>query len=242
MRISPLKIVPVVYLVLVMLCISALFSLGCSRDPEQRAAYKQFLEELLPREAQQPLPPLTVEQTAAFGPYALSYQALYDFNRKMTESVDGCAKHMTVISENVYVPRDIVGHMSEIAAAREYIADQPALWEEDLAALEAFKADLHLHADVAPLYELLYTKYTEPARRVVPLLHAMQDFLDSNLELARFLSDNADAVEFQGNTIVFNDAPLQEQANAILANINTRARELYWRENELNEYILLNRN
>ena len=225
------------YLFFALLCVAQLTGLGCSPDPEQRTAYKQFLEDLLPLRPDQALPALTQEQIAAFGNYAESYQALRDFSLQIQESVQSCSRKMAAVSEHVTQPQDLVAHAEELAAARALIAAQPALWEGYLAQLEAARPGFHMHADVSPVYDPLYVKYTKPVHLVIPLLHAMRDFLDSSLELARYLRGNADKLVFQGDEIVFSDEIIQQGANALLLDLNAKAEELSRREDKLNNYL-----
>ena len=229
------------YCVVLCIVLASLMIIGCSRDPEQRTAYKGFLEELLSQQGYQSLPELTPEQATAFGPYTLSYEELFDFTKSIEQSVEECAAHMAVISEKVVTPKDIMEQRAEIAAARDFIARQPDLWTKQVEKLQANKVELNLHQDVAALYEQLFAKYTTPVEQVKPVAQGMVDFLDSNLDFALFLNENADKVEFQGNMIIFNDEAAHQRANELLGAINDKAQELYIQQENLSRYMIINK-
>ena len=215
--------------------------LGCSRDPEQRTAYKGFLQAILAKQGYFSLPPLTGEQEKAFGPYSLSYQQLYDFTKGIEKSVEECAVYMDGISKNISTPKDIMDRRDEIARARDYMALIPAKWDELLEQAKAQKEKLVLHEDVAPLYNELFIKYTEPVNQIKPLMLSVVDTLNSNIELADYLKQNEKNVQFQGNMIICNDEAVNDRINQLLADVNASAQKLYALENSFNHYLIINK-
>ena len=232
---------PFKYFLLGILVLALGGAFGCSRDPEQRTAYKEFLQEILAKQGYLSLHPLTAEQEKAFGPYSLSYQQLYDFTKGIEKSVEECAGYMDAISKNISTPKDIMDRRDEIARARDFMALIPARWEEMLEQAKAHQAKLALHEDVAGLYNELFVKYTEPVNQIKPLMLSVVDTLNSNLDLADYLKQNEENIQFQGNTIICNDEAVNNRINQLLAEINASAQKLYALENSFSRYLIISK-
>lgn len=224
---------------LLMLGVGSLF--GCSQDPEHRIAYKEFLQEILAKQGYSSLPALSSDQEKALGQYALSYQQLYDFTQSVEKSVAECATYMDGMSKQISNPQDIMNRREEIAAARDFMALIPGEWDDMLEKAKAQKAELTLHEEVAPLYDELFAKYTDPVEQIKPLMLAVVETLNSNLALADYLKENEEKIQFQGNMIICNDEAVHERVNQLLADINVKSQELYALENSLSRYMIINK-
>lgn len=232
---------PFKYALVLLTTLGLVATFGCSRDPEQRMAYKEFLREQLAKQDYTSPESLTADQEATFGSYALSYKQLYDFSQAIEASVEEGAVYMADISENISSPKDIMGHREDIAKAREFMILLPGKWDGLLEKAKTQKAELSLHEEIAPLYDQLFVKYTDPLEQIKPILSSVVDTLNSNFALAEYLKENEGKIQFQGNMIICNDEALHERFNQLLADMNAKAQALYILENSLSRYKAINK-
>lgn len=229
------------YTLVLLVALGLIGASGCSGDPEKRVAYNEFLQEQLAKQGYTSLQPLTADQESLFGNYALSYQQLYDFSQAIEASVEECAAYMNDISKNISSPKDIMESREDIAKAQDFMVLLPGRWDELLEKANTQKAALALNEEVAPLYNQLFAKYTDPLEQIKPVMVSVVDTLNSNLALADYLKENEAKIQFQGNMIICNDEALHERVNQLLADMNAKAQELYILENSLNRYLLINK-
>ncbi|PPA77025.1 DUF3053 domain-containing protein [Achromobacter spanius] len=195
------------------------------KEPEQRAAFIQYLQTRIVDKPGVRVPKLTDEEQKSFGDYAAHYAVITDFNAGMDASVkplSGIIQKGALRSLN-----DIVTRREDMKAAQQSLSDMGVALKDQQTKADAAHAQLKQPADLKTVYDKAYEKTVSlPAdtfRDVLPQLNAT---FDSGLKIADYVEAHKAQIEISGPIVKVNDPAVQTELNQLLQNLNEQARNL----------------
>lgn len=195
------------------------------KEPEQRAAFIQYLQTRIVDKPGVRVPKLTDEEQKSFGDYASHYAVITDFNAGM----DAAVKPLSGIIQKS-APRslnDIVTRRDDMKAAQQSLSDMGVALKDQQTKADVAHAQLKQPADLKTVYDKAYEKTVSlPAdtfRDVLPQLNAT---FDSGLKIADYVEAHKTQIEISGPITKVNDPAVQAELNQLLQNLNDQARNL----------------
>ncbi|CAB3744671.1 MULTISPECIES: DUF3053 domain-containing protein [Achromobacter] len=211
---------------LVLVAALPLLLAGCGdKEPEQRAAFTQFLQTRIVDKPGVRVPKLTDEEQKSIGDYASHYAVITDFNTSMETSV----KPLTGIMQKGAVRslNDIVTRRDDLKAVQASLNDMGAALKEQQARADAARAQLKQPDDLKAVYDKAYEKTVSlPAdtfRDVLPQLNAT---FDSSLKIADYVEAHKAQIEISGAIVKVQDPAVQAELNQMLQDLNAQAKNL----------------
>ncbi len=207
------------------------------KEPEQRAAFTQFLQTRIVDKPGVRVPKLTDEEKKSFGDYAAQYAVITDFNAGMDASVkplSGIMQKGAMRSLN-----DIVSRRDDLKTVQAALNDMNAALKEQQAKADAARAALKQPEDLKVVYDKAYEKTVSlPAdtfRDVLPQLNAT---FDSSLKIADYVEAHKAQIEIAGATVKVKDAAVQAELNQLLQDLNTQAKNVQQAQTRLQAVML----
>lgn len=195
------------------------------KEPEQRAAFIQYLQTRIVDKPGVRVPKLTDEEQKSFGDYAAHYAVITDFNAGMDASVkplSGIIQKGALRSLN-----DIVTRREDMKAAQQSLSDMGVALKDQQTKADAAHAQLKQPADLKTVYDKAFEKTVSlPAdtfRDVLPQLNAT---FDSGLKIADYVEAHKAQIEISGPIVKVNDPAVQTELNQLLQNLNDQAKNL----------------
>jgi hypothetical protein len=211
---------------LVLVAALPLLLAGCGdKEPEQRAAFTQFLQTRIVDKPGVRVPKLTDEEQKSIGDYASHYAVITDFNTSMETSV----KPLTGIMQKGAVRslNDILTRRDDLKAVQASLNDMGAALKEQQARADAARAQLKQPDDLKAVYDKAYEKTVSlPAdtfRDVLPQLNAT---FDSSLKIADYVEAHKAQIEISGAIVKVQDPAVQAELNQMLQDLNAQAKNL----------------
>ncbi|GLK97949.1 lipoprotein [Achromobacter xylosoxidans] len=196
-----------------------------NKEPEQRAAFTQFLQTRIVDKPGVRVPQLTEEEKKSFGDYAAQYAVITDFNAGMDASVkplSGIMQKGSMRSLN-----DIVTRRDDLKAVQASLNDMGAALKEQQAKADAARAQLKQPEDLKAVYDKAYEKTVSlPAdtfRDVLPQLNAT---FDSSLKIADYVAAHAAQIDISGPIVKVQDPAVQAELNKLLQDLNAQAKNV----------------
>lgn len=207
------------------------------KEPEQRAAFTQFLQTRIIDKPGVRVPQLTDEERKSFGDYAAQYAVITDFNAGMDASVkplSGILQKGAMRSLN-----DIVTRRDDLKTVQTGLNDMHAALKEQQAKADAARAQLKQPEDLKAVYDKAYEKTVSlPAdtfRDVLPQLNAT---FDSSLKIADYVEAHKAQIEISGPIVKVKDAAVQAELNQLLQDLNTQAKNVQQAQTRLQAVML----
>ncbi|KRC76644.1 hypothetical protein D3C87_739550 [compost metagenome] len=207
------------------------------KEPEQRAAFTQFLQTRIVDKPGVRVPKLTDDETKAFGDYAAQYAVITDFNAGMDASV----KPLSGIMQKGAMRSlgDIVSRRDDLKTVKAALADMGEALKAQQAKADAAHAQLKQPADLKPVYDKAYEKTVSlPAdtfRDVLPQLNAT---FDSSLKIADYVEANKAKIEITGPVVKVSDPAVQAELNQLLQDLNAQAKNVQQAQTRLQAVML----
>ncbi len=196
-----------------------------NKEPEQRAAFTQFLQTRIVDKPGVRVPQLTEEEKKSFGDYAAQYAVITDFNAGMDASVKPLAGIMQKGSMRSL--NDIVTRRDDLKAVQASLNDMGAALKEQQAKADAARAQLKQPEDLKAVYDKAYEKTVSlPAdtfRDVLPQLNAT---FDSSLKIADYVAAHAAQIDISGPIVKVQDPAVQAELNKLLQDLNAQAKNV----------------
>lgn len=196
-----------------------------NKEPEQRAAFTQFLQTRIVDKPGVRVPQLTEEEKKSFGDYAAQYAVITDFNAGMDASVkplSGIMQKGSMRSLN-----DIVARRDDLKAVQASLNDMGAALKEQQAKADAARAQFKQPEDLKAVYDKAYEKTVSlPAdtfRDVLPQLNAT---FDSSLKIADYVAAHAAQIDISGPIVKVQDPAVQAELNKLLQDLNAQAKNV----------------
>ncbi|CAB3893362.1 DUF3053 domain-containing protein [Achromobacter anxifer] len=196
-----------------------------NKEPEQRAAFTQFLQTRIVDKPGVRVPQLTEEEKKSFGDYAAQYAVITDFNAGMDASVkplSGIMQKGAMRSLN-----DIVTRRDDLKAVQTSLNEMGAALKEQQSKADAARAQLKQPEDLKAVYDKAYEKTVSlPAdtfRDVLPQLNAT---FDSSLKIADYVAAHAAQIDISGPVVTVKDPAVQAELNQLLQDLNAQAKNV----------------
>jgi len=196
-----------------------------NKEPEQRAAFTQFLQTRIVDKPGVRVPQLTDEEKKSFGDYAAQYAVITDFNAGMDASVkplSGIMQKGSLRSLN-----DIVTRRDDLKTVQASLNEMGAALKEQQAKADAARAQLKQPEDLKAVYDKAYEKTVSlPAdtfRDVLPQLNAT---FDSSLKIADYVAAHAAQIDISGPIVKVQDPAVQAELNKLLQDLNAQAKNV----------------
>ncbi|EHK65252.1 DUF3053 domain-containing protein [Achromobacter arsenitoxydans] len=207
------------------------------KEPEQRAAFTQFLQTRIVDKPGVRVPQLTDEEKKSFGDYAAQYAVITDFNAGMDASVkplSGIMQKGAMRSVN-----DIVTRRDDLKTVQAALNDMNAALKEQQDKADAARAQLKQPEDLKAVYDKAYEKTVSlPAdtfRDVLPQLNAT---FDSSLKIADYVEAHKAQIDIAGPIVKVNDPAVQAELNQLLQDLNSQAKNVQQAQTRLQAVML----
>lgn len=194
---------------------------GCgSKEPEQRAAFIQFLQTRVLDRPGVRVPKPTDEQKKPFGDYAQHYAVIADFNESMNQSV-GQPMEAVIAKGSPRSIGDIVARRDDIRTAREGVQQMRTALDANLAKADAAHAALKQPEDLKAVFDKAYEKtVTLPAATFREVFPALDAVLGGAVRIGDYIEAHRAQIQIAGNGITVSDAKVQAELNAMLQELN----------------------
>ena len=207
------------------------------KEPEQRAAFTQFLQTRIVDKPGVRVPQLTDEEKKSFGDYAAQYAVITDFNAGMDASVkplSGIMQKGSMRSLN-----DIVTRRDDLKTVQAALNDMNTALKDQQAKADAARAQLKQPDDLKAVYDKAYEKTVSlPAdtfRDVLPQLNAT---FDSSLKIADYVEAHKAKIEISGPIVKVQDPAVQAELNQLLQDLNAQAKNVQQAQTRLQAVMM----
>ncbi len=206
------------------------------KEPEQRAAFTQFLQTRIVDKPGVHVPKLTEQEKKSFGDYAAHYAVITDFNAGMDASVKplgGILQKGQVRSLN-----DIVTRREDLKTVRAALNDMNAALKEHRAKADAAHAQLKQPEDLKAVYDKAYEKIiTLPADTFADVLPQINATYDVVLKIADYVDANKSKIEISGTSVTVTDTAVQADLNKLMQDMNAQAKNVQQAQTRLQTVI-----
>lgn len=195
------------------------------KEPEQRAAFTQFLQTRIVDKPGVRVPALTDEEKKSIGDYASHYAVITDFNTGMEASV----KPLTGIMQKGAMRSlgDIVARRDDLKTVQTSLNEMAEALKTQQEKANAARAQLKQADDLKAVYDKAFEKTVSlPAdtfRDVLPQLNAT---FDSGLKIADYVEAHKAQIEISGAIVKVNDPAVQAELNQLLQDLNAQAKNV----------------
>lgn len=195
------------------------------KEPEQRAAFTQFLQTRIVDKPGVRVPTLTDDEKKSIGEYASHYAVITDFNTDMEASV----KPLTGIMQKGALRSlgDIVARRDDLRTVQTTLNDMTEALKAQQAKADAAHAQLKQADDLKAVYDKAYEKTVSlPAdtfRDVLPQLNAT---FESALKIADYVEAHKSQIEISGAIVKVSDPAVQAELNQLLQDLNAQAKNV----------------
>jgi hypothetical protein len=207
------------------------------KEPEQRAAFSQFLQTRIIDKPGVRVPKLTPEEAKSFGDYSTQYAVITDFNTGMDNSVkplNGLIQKGAVRSLN-----DVIAHRDDFKQIQSGLNDMGTQLTAEQAKADAAHAQLKQPDDLKVVYDKAYEKTVSlPANTFKEILPQINSTFDSSLKIADYVNAHKDKIEINGAIIKVNDPKVQTELNALLQDLNVQAKNVQQAQARLQTVML----
>lgn len=210
-----------------------------SKEPEQRAAFIQFLQTRIVDKPGIRVPKLMQDEAKSFGDYAAQYAVITDFNSGMDASVkplSGLIQKGAMHSLN-----DVVTRRDDIKSVQTGLNDMSVQLSKEQAKADAAHAQLKQPDDLKVVYDKAYEKTVSlPANTFKDVLPQINSTFDSSLKIADYVTAHKDKIEITGAVVKVSDPKVQTELNALLQDLNTQAKNVQQAQTRLQTVMLGN--
>lgn len=207
------------------------------KEPEQRAAFSQFLQTRIIDKPGVHVPKPNAQETESFGPYSKDYAVITDFNGAMDASVKPLGNLLQ--KGAVRSLGDVTARRDDLKAVQSGLTDMGAQLKEQKAKADAAHAALKQPEDLKAVYDKAYERTVSvPADTFMEVLPQINGTLDSSLKVADYVDAHKDQIEINGAIVKVNDAKVQAELNALLQDLNTQARTVQQAQGQLQKVML----
>lgn len=214
----------------------ALIACGNS-EPDQRAAFKQFLQTRIIDKPGVHVPQPTGDESKAFGDYAGQYAVITDFNNEMSASIKpfgGLAQKAAVRSLN-----DVIAHRDDLKTVQSGLNDMGQQLKASKAKADAAHAQLKQPDDLKAVYDKAYDRTVSvPSDTFLEVLPQINSAMDSTLKVADYVDAHKAQIEINGPIVKVQDPKVQAELNTLLQDLNTQAKSVQQAQTRLQAVML----
>ena len=219
----------------------ALLGLGLSgcfdNEPQEREAFKKFLQTRIIDKPGLHVPKLTAEEKKALGRYSEHYEIINRFYDRMGSDI---TKPMVdaVKAGSFRTVSEMMNRQADLLKVQEAAKRLRASLDGALTDVEAEKNRLAQPEDLKAVYLQAFERdVTRPAEALRAAFPAMEENLDAAVELTRFLEKNQGKWKAVGLTVEFDDQKLLDQFNKLAAALSSKSRNALEQQRNLRKLI-----
>jgi hypothetical protein len=194
-----------------------------SSEPDQRAAFKQFLQTRIIDKPGVHVPKLTPEESKSFGDYTQHYAVITDFNAGMDASMkplNGFVQKGAFRSLG-----ELIERRDDLKTAQTGLNDLVAQLKQEQAKADTAHAQLKQPDDLKTVYDSAYERtVTLPATTLLTVMPQVNGTLDSGLKVADYVDAHKAQIQINGSSIQVTDAKVQAELNTLLQDLNAKAK------------------
>lgn len=194
-----------------------------SSEPDQRAAFKQFLQTRIIDKPGVHVPKLTPDESKSFGDYSQHYAVITDFNSGMDASIkplNGFVQKGAFRSLG-----DVIERRDDIKTAQTGLNDLVVQLKQELAKADAAHAQLKQPDDLKTVYDSAYDRtVTLPANTLLTVMPQVNGTIDSGLKVADYVDAHKAQIQINGSVVQVTDPKVQTELNTLLQDLNAKAR------------------
>ncbi|MFQ6571991.1 DUF3053 domain-containing protein [Pseudomonas sp. UM16] len=196
---------------------------ACGNDePEQRAAFSQFLQTRIIDKPGVRVPKLTPDESKAFGEYTAHYAVITDFNGEMDATVKPLGS--LVQKGSMRSLNDVISRRDDIQAIQTGLNDMAAQLKQQQAKADSAHAQLKQPEDLKVVYDKAFEKTVSvPANTFLQVLPQINGTLDSSLKVADYVNAHKAQIEINGPVVKVQDPKVQAELNTLLQDLNAQA-------------------
>lgn len=208
-----------------------------SKEPEQRAAFTQFLQTRIVDKPGVRVPKLTEEEKKSFGDYAAQYAVITDFNAAMDASVKPMGNLMQ--KGAVRSLNDVIARRDDIKTVQTALKDMSEALAKEQAKADAARAQLKQPDDLKAVYDKAYAKtVTVPAETFREVLPQISGTLDSSLKLAEYVEAHKAQIDLSGPMPKVQDPTVLAELNKLLQELSAQAQKVQQAQTRLQAVML----
>lgn len=208
-----------------------------NKEPEQRAAFTQFLQTRIVDKPGVRVPQLTEEEKKSFGDYAAQYAVITDFNAGMDASVKPMGNLMQ--KGAVRSLNDVVARRDDLKTVQTALKDMGEALAKEQAKADAARAQLKQPDDLKAVYDKAYAKtVTVPADTFREVLPQISGTLDSSLKLAEYVEAHKTQIDLTGPTPRVQDPAVLAELNKLLQELTAQAQKVQQAQTRLQAVML----
>lgn len=196
--------------------IIALATAACDNEADQRRAFIVFLQTRIIDKPGLHIPILSDKEQADLGPYADQYYIMNGFHHRLDASVSKDLGPAMQIG-NPRSLEDLRDHRDILPVVRAGIKNMTVELDKDEAEADEAHKKLKQPPDLKAVYDIAYQRMvTNPAgvfRELGPMIESMLPAIE---ELATYLDEHRDVIEFRGGTPATKDAAVRNKLNALM--------------------------
>ncbi len=209
-----------------LLCVLSFLLIACGNDePEQRAAFTQFLQTRIINKPGLHIPKLTPEESKSFGEYADHYAVITDFNSALDssmKSIDTLLQKGAIRSLN-----DLISRRDDIQAAQQNISEMSEQVKQIQAKADSAHQQLKQPEDLKAVYDKAYDRTVSiPANTLIEILPQISNALNSSLKVADYISAHKAQIEISGSMARVQDPKVQAELNEHLQDLNSHGKTM----------------
>lgn len=194
-----------------------------SDEPDQRAAFKQFLQSRILDKPGVHVPKLTGDESKSFGDYATHYAVITDFNSGMDASIQPLSA--LVQQGAIRSVGDVVTHKDDFKAVQNGLNNMATQLKQQLAKADSAHTQLKQPEDLKAVYDSAYDRtVTVPATTFLSVVPQINKSFDNSLKVADYLEAHKAQVEINGAVIQTKNVKVQEELNTLLQELNAQAK------------------
>ena len=192
-------------------------------EPDQRAAFKQFLQTRILDKPGVHVPKPSEDESKAFGDYASHYAVITDFNGKMDESVKPLGNLVKTIS--VRSLNDVIDHRADLKAAQTGLNDMGEHLKQYQAHADAEHAKLKQPEDLKTVYDKAYDRtVSAPTAAFMEVLPQIDTAMNAIADVGDYVEAHKAQIQINGSQITVQDAKVLEELNARLQAVNAQGK------------------
>jgi uncharacterized phage infection (PIP) family protein YhgE len=208
-----------------------------NKEPEQRAAFTQFLQTRIVDKPGVRVPQLTEEEKKSFGDYAAQYAVITDFNAGMDASVKPMGSLMQ--KGAVRSLNDVVARRDDIKTVQTALKDMGEALTKEQAKADAARAQLKQPDDLKAVYDKAYAKtVTVPADTFREVLPQISGTLDSSLKVAEYVETHKAQIDLTGPAPRVQDPAVLAELNKLLQELTAQAQKVQQAQTRLQAAML----
>jgi hypothetical protein len=194
-----------------------------SSEPDQRAAFKQFLQTRIIDKPGVHVPKLTPEESKSFGDYTQHYAVITDFNSGMDASVKPL--NGFVQKGAFHSLSDVIERRDDLKTVQTGVNDLIAQLKQALAKADAAHAQLKQPDDLKTVYDSAYDRtVTVPANTFLTVMPQVNGTFESGLKVADYVDAHKAQIQINGSVIQVTDPKVQAELNTLLQDLNAKAK------------------